>query len=211
MAIAIPATTGPATVTLNTAAARLHGWSVTTGDVTASSATGTQTSVTAGQVICSATNVAQGEYTIQWQVQLSGAPAAADINNFGLYVNNVLIATAVNRAAAGQYIQASIPVNVPAGGVTVAIKAIGNGTATIAYDAGFALTNGPSAEGFLGASTIALKVFALTPLASDTMWIGEEGLYIPNDLVLVVNSGTLSGSVWIKHVDKFDHHDGVDQ
>lgn len=85
--------------------------------------------------------LASEEWTVNWEVQLDGTVAAADENNFGLYVGATLVATSVNPpTAGGPYLQESQTIQVPFGGAALAVKAIGAGTATAGYTASFTVT-----------------------------------------------------------------------
>ncbi len=96
---------------------------------------GTVTTPAAGAVITSQV-LGEGTYMVNWTVQLSGTLASpADLNNFGLYLGATLLATANVPAAAGSYPQLPQTVVVPAGGGTVAIKAIGLATTGAIYTA----------------------------------------------------------------------------
>jgi len=81
-------------------------------------------------------SLAPGLYNVTWEVALSGAAAAADANNFGLYLNGVLQLQSVNPGAAGSWAQQAVEVQstVAAPGV-LTVKAIGAGTASVVYSA----------------------------------------------------------------------------
>lgn len=99
--------------------------------------TGNVTAPAAGTTITSAV-LSQGTWQVNWQVLLQGAAAAGDVNNFGLNLGATLVDTSENGEAAGAlYQQDPVVLDVPAAGATLAIKAIGAGTAGVIYDAGF--------------------------------------------------------------------------
>jgi hypothetical protein len=100
-------------------------------------ATGQVTAPGAGVTIASAT-LTQGTWVIYWQVILQGAAAAADVNNFGLFVGATQVDTSENGEGPGvQYPQGPVVVDVPAAGAVLAVKAIGAGTAGVIYDTGY--------------------------------------------------------------------------
>lgn len=83
----------------------------------------------AGAIIASVTGLPADEYTISWQIRNQVAGATA--NNYGLYVNGVLVETA-DYAAASTALAIQLPMTeqLPAGS-TVSVQAIGaDGTGT---------------------------------------------------------------------------------
>lgn len=77
-----------------------------------------------------------GGWTLSWQVQLAGTPAAADANNFGLYAGTAQVLESVNAGAVGgPWQQETVQVQVPVGGATYAVKSISAGTAGAIYSA----------------------------------------------------------------------------
>lgn len=91
-------------------------------------------------VLCSAA-LTGGQWTVGWQVALDGTVAAADQNNFGLYIGTTLIAQSENPATAGgPWPQETVTVQIPFGGATLAIKSIGAGTGTAGYTGQFSAT-----------------------------------------------------------------------
>lgn len=99
------------------------------------SATGTAGSPAAGATIASIAAPA-GDFTVSWLISLGGTVAAADTNNFGVFVGAVQVAQSVNPGSSFTSIaQQPVNIQVPPGGATVAIKAIGAGTAGSNYNA----------------------------------------------------------------------------
>lgn len=82
-----------------------------------------------------------GEWVIQWIVALDGTVAAADENNFILTNGATTVAQSVNPGAVGgPWPQESQTVEVGFGGATVAVKALGAGTAGSGYSASLVAT-----------------------------------------------------------------------
>ena len=76
-----------------------------------------------------------GTYTLAWTVGLTaGTPAAADANNFGLYVGATRQEASVNPGALGEWQQQSITLTLTAN-TTVAVESIGAATAGVGYSA----------------------------------------------------------------------------
>lgn len=202
-AINIPATTGPTTLPITTAKVRLCGWSLSGSDATGLEATGQQTSPGAATTIVTLPATPAGEYTVEWTVELQGAAAAADQNNFRLFVGSTVIATSENTGAAGRYQQNNEQIQVPAGGASVRIQNIGAGTVGIVYVATITLLSAATAEGNFAGSGLTLGVFSAAPSATDKIFISEEGIYVPNDLSMVINTGTVSGCVYVRMQEKY--------
>lgn len=106
--------------------------------VQAPSSHDTENSVTApaaGGVITSLA-LPSGGWTLAWQVQLAGTPAAADANNFQLRQGAAVLLESINPGAVGgPWPQDSIEVQIPVGGATVSVNANGVGTAGAIYSA----------------------------------------------------------------------------
>lgn len=76
-----------------------------------------------------------GTYNVGWTVALTaGTPAAGDASNFGLYVGGVLQEQSATPGALGSWPQQQVEVTVAAT-TTVAVKAVGAGTAGVTYAA----------------------------------------------------------------------------
>jgi hypothetical protein len=104
-----------------------------------------------------------GTYTLAWQAGLDGGtPAAADENNFGLYVAGTRQLQSVNPMALGSWQQEPLQVTVGPGSTTVAVEAIGAGTAAVVYSAELVAT--PVAEAPVDAQ---LMPWASNPLTTD--------------------------------------------
>ena len=201
--VTVPATTGPATVTILTSPHRLCGWSLASQDVTNSAGTGNQTAPAAGTVIASVAAAPQGEYAVEWTVQLTGTPGAGELDNFGLYVGATLVATSLNQGAVGDYVQETVTIKVPAGGATVAIKNIGIGTAGAIYAATLVLGGQTPTQGYFADGAQQVGVFGIPGGLGETDYLGDYGVYVGTQLNMVVNSGTVSGVVYVK--DKFEY------
>lgn len=103
------------------------------------SASGTVTSAGALATIASV-SLAPGTYTLAWTVGLTGGtPAAADANNFGLYVGGVRQEASVNPGALGEWQQQPVTITLT-NTTTVAVESIGAGTASVVYSAELAAT-----------------------------------------------------------------------
>jgi hypothetical protein len=191
----------PATVsdkTLITGKCRLYGWSL--GDASAAAPaqnTGSAVAPAAGATIASITGVSGGSFDVKWTVELTGAAAAADLNNFVLTNNAGNILASVNPAAAGTYPQQPAEATM-AFADTVSVKAIGAGTAGVTYTATIELvpqTRNTSVIQLLDGG-IVLAVIDIPPNGSDTKWFGPMGIHIASGIAVHPNPGFVVGSVY---------------
>jgi hypothetical protein len=181
--------------------ARLMGWSVRdAGLENNQSVYGSVIAPAAGAVIVQAPGLAQADYDIRWQVELTGAAAAGDSNNFGLYAGATLLLTSENAGAAGVYPQTPTTFYDEFGQV-LAVKAIGAGTAAVTYAAQMALTPrdvaGPILQLRDGNSELA-EVYSPV-FGAATQWFGPSGIRIHNQIKPLVNVGTLLGAIYIAY------------
>lgn len=176
----------------------LAGWSIRDGVADSSSAVeNAVVAPGAGATIATITGIAAGTYTVEWNVALQGAAAAADANNFQLLNGVTVIAGSVNPGAAGEYPQANVVAIIPAGG-SVTVKAVGAGTAGVTYSAQIALIpNGlietvveiTSGQDVLGEITV-------RDLDSLTQWFGPDGPCFVDGITLTAVSGAFRGCIY---------------
>lgn len=94
---------------------------------------GQQTGPTAGQTITSV-SLGAGTWNVAWTVGLGGTTSGTETNNFELVNGTNVVLGSVNSSTSGQnFVQPAVTLTVPAGGGTVAIEAIANGTGTAIY------------------------------------------------------------------------------
>jgi hypothetical protein len=196
--VTVPATSLGSSVPVITSSCRLCGWSLAAQDVTDPANTGSFTSPGAGQVIATMT-LAQGEYDLEWIVALGGTTSASEVNNFGLNVGAAQVAVSVNGSSSGSsYTQDTVTIRVPAGGATVTITAIGAGTAASVYRAQMVAGGHIPAQGVFTDGAQIVGVFGIAAGLAETKWLGGDGVYIGTQLNMQVNSGTVSGVVYIR-------------
>lgn len=180
--------------------ARLMGWSVRDAGLENNQENfGSVVAPAAGATIAQLPAIQQADYNISWQVQLLGAAAAADQNNFGLYAGGALLITSQNAGAAGVYPQTPIAFY-DEFGQALAIKAIGAGTAGVTYTAQLAITPigfaGPVLQLQDGNQELA-EVYS--PIfGGDTRWFGPSGICVMNQIKATVNVGKLAGAIYVK-------------
>jgi hypothetical protein len=185
-------------ITLLTGPATFYGWSLreASGELS-QQLEGSAAAPTAGTVIVTLTVATAGTYTVKWSVELAGAVAAADSNNFGLYKNAVLQLQSLNPAVVGVYPQPDVQV-VCAAGDTISIRAIANATAATTYSA---------SESVVVVQAVAMSVEIQDgnqPLAevgarvgdSSNEIFGSPGVTVMNQIRIHVVAGVVTGVVY---------------
>lgn len=199
--VTVPATAAGAPIPLLGASCRLHGWSLIPADTTAQAAAGDVLAPGAAATIVQIVAVPAGEYTVKWSASITGAVAAAEQDNMALFVGATLAEVGNIPVAAGNYPQPDTVITVPAGGATIAVKTNGAGTAGVTYGAVMSLVPTAAGECVLLDGGQVVAVINMAPGASANHHIGGGGIYVGNALRLQVNTGLVSGAVYIRHHD----------
>jgi hypothetical protein len=152
----------------------------------------------AGATIVSIAGVAAGTYTLKWSVGLQGPAAAADANNFQVFVNAVATDASLNPGVAGDYPQADAVLVIPAG-ATVAVKAIGAGTAGVTYSAQISLEPNGIIETIveLTSGGDILGEISVADTGSASRWFGSGGPRFVNGVTLTVLAGAVRGVIYV--------------
>jgi hypothetical protein len=111
-------------------------------------AEGSQAAPAAGTTIVSLA-LPSGGWSLNWLVQVSGAVAAAEVDNFALVSAGVQLDVSINGNVAGQpYQQQPAQVQIPIGGATVLVRNVALATAGTTYAAQLVATpaNVPAAQ-----------------------------------------------------------------
>lgn len=196
-AVTVPATTAPNSVTPITAPCRLIGWSLVAGNIAPGAVKGNITSPAAGATVVSFGTVPAGEYTLNWQVELSGTLAAAEQDNFEVVIPAVGNKVSVNGIAALLYPQEPVVINVPAGGAVIKITSVGAGTVGAVYAAQATLTQTEGYQATIFDSGQPVGQSAPPPGQSDTQTLVPKGIYISDNVTITVLNGTVSGVVYV--------------
>lgn len=181
---------------------KLMGWSVRESGFEASQqAEGTAVAPLAGATIAQVAAPQGGIYTISWAVQLIGPAAAADQDNFALFLGATQIATALNQPVAGNYQQEEINVS-DLFGSAIAVKNIGAGTAGVTYGAQIFITPTVSPQAIMelddGNNIIAELSLRANDAASE--WFGDDGIWIRNQVKVNSIQGIILGALYFKYV-----------
>lgn len=178
----------------------LLGWSFReSGAETGLSTEASLLSPGAGATIASIANVPVGVYTISWSVQLIGAAAAADQDNFQLLSGATVLMASLNAGAAGQYPQTQLQFAVPSL-QTIAVKAIAAGTVGVTYAAQIAVTPVTAGQAVLELrdGNQPLCEISAGIAGSLTQWFGPEGIRFYNQIQAVPITGQMSGAVYAR-------------
>lgn len=177
------------------------GWSVRDvgGEVPASSE-GQVVSPGAGATIVTLTGLGAGLYQINWIVQLIGAAAAADQNNFKLVSSGGLSVVSLNAGAAGQYLQDVVQASVALGG-SVSVQAVAAGTVGVTYAAQLSLqaVGAITSAGEFQDGNNALGETSATAGSTDTHTEWGGGLQVRQRLNFHPVGGLMSGVAYVRY------------
>lgn len=179
---------------------RLFGWSILSVGVDSTQNTGQVVSPGIGTTIASVTGLPAGDYSVTWTVELVGAAAAADQNNFQLNNGAAAVLASDNAGAAGSYNQPGVIIPVAAGG-TVSVVAIAAGTVGVTYRAQLVVTllaGGAIGNVLDGAQNVG--VISTGPDLVDVQWMGDKGIYIGTSVAIQATVGKLSGCIYVEDV-----------
>lgn len=181
------------------------GWSFTDG-------VGTDTLTGDGSVIAPAafttiafTDLPNGLYDVAWSVELTGAAAAADANNFELFIGATSIGVSQNQGAAGVYPQAVARAEVANGPLALAVTSIGAGTAGVTYEAGFTVTPVNDSTATINDGGLTIGAASVHPASAETKWFGECGPLVETEISVKATAGTIQGAIWYYLMSDLEH------
>jgi hypothetical protein len=198
--IPVPATA--VDVTLLQGPAVLRGWSLRDAAIgQAVTVEGAVLSPGAGATIIATAALPPGEYTVNWVVELQGAAAAADADNFQLFRNGVAIVPSENLGAAGITVQEQVAVVLPSA-QTISVLSIGAGTVGVTYRAEIAVEPGivPYSVAELQDGNQPLGEISLQNGATDTEVMPGNGVQVNQQIKLHVISGAVTGVVYVQNI-----------
>jgi hypothetical protein len=178
----------------------LMGWSFReSGAETGLSTEAALVSPGAGATIASIANVPAGVYTISWSVQLIGAAAAADQDNFQLFSGATLLSTSLNAGAAGQYPQTAVQFSLTSQ-QTIAVKALAAGTVGVTYAVQLSVVPVTAGQAVLELQdgNNPLCEISAGIAGSLTQWFGPEGVRFYNQIKAVPLVGQMSGAIYAR-------------
>lgn len=175
---------------------RLVGWSFNDGTATTESTVDQSAAAPAAGATVASISLPNGEYEITWTLELSGTPGAADVDNVQMFNGATLVATSVNAGAVGNYLQATVQINVQFGPLTVAWKAIGAAAVGSVYkvEANIIPVNGSTGKILDGSGAIG---FTGIPVGqTETQWFGPDGIAVDTELAVQTTTGLIQGVIW---------------
>lgn len=160
----------------------------------------------AGATIASL-SLSNGEYAVEWWLELTGTPGAGDVDNVALFIGATQIDQSVNPGAVGDYGPFSASLVVSGGSMTLAANAIGAATAGTTYKVKLVVTptSPATATIFDGAQPVAFSV--MSPNGVDTKWTYPPGIQVRNSLKVHSTQGSVSGVVWVELLHGLDPDD----
>lgn len=198
---AIPATVGVFGQNVLSGPCELMGWSFReSGAETGLAVESSLLSPGAGAAIATLTNVPAGVYNVTWTVQLIGAAAAADQDNFVLKVGATSIAVSLNAGAAGQYPQTPLQISLAAL-ANVTVNAVAAGTVGVTYAVQLALTpatTGQAAVELRDGNQVLGEITSGTA-GSLTQWFGPEGIRVLNQIFVLPITGQMVGVIYARY------------
>lgn len=157
--------------------------------------------VSPGALVTIATTgaLSAGTYDVAWTVELIGAAAAADANNFRLVAGGANVELSQNAGAAGSYAQVTARVTVPVFG-TILVQAVAAGTVGVTYSVQFEVI--PAAIQLsvaeLQDGNNALAEIACVNGGTDRAWYSEEGIEVYNRINFHPLVGSFTGAIYVR-------------
>lgn len=154
----------------------------------------------AGATIATLTSLGGGIYVVAWTVQLIGAAAAADQDNFKLVSSSGLSVPSLNPGAAGVYPQDGAEAGVGIGG-SISVQAIAAGTVGVTYAA--QITVQPSgnvvAAGVFQDGNNDLAETSASTGGFDTQITTGAGIHVRNRINFHPLSGLMAGVAYVRY------------
>lgn len=179
---------------------RLCGWSANGGaGTTDTPVSGTAAAPGAGANVATV-SLGNGTYTVEWTLELTGTPGAADVDNVQALIGATPVAFSSNLGAVGVYQQEEFGITVTGGTLVLSFRAIGAAAAGSNYKiiATVIPTSGATATVFDGGQPIAYM--NVTADGNDTNWLDDYGIAVLTELSVLATSGTVSGVLWYRMV-----------
>lgn len=179
---------------------RVCGWSFNNGvGPTDTPVTGTAAAPAAGATIASV-SLGNGTYNVEWTVELTGTPGAADVDNVQLLVSATVIADSSNLGAVGDYPQEEATGTVVFGPLTLAAKAIGAATVGSTYKVIMTVTPTSASLGTISDGGQTIGFIDIPVPGNVTTWLSDIGVSVLTELKVQTNLGTVNGVIYYKDV-----------
>lgn len=177
---------------------RLMGWSFReNGAETFTAVEGSVVSPAASQAIVTTGPLGAGLYLLKWQVQLIGAAAAADQDNFQLRAFGLNF-NGENAGAAGIYPQPDTEAQNTGAATTISVIAIAAGTVGVTYVAQISVIPVSPLQAILELrdGNQALAEIGVGQGLDQTRWLGPLGVKFMNQIMLNPVQGSMTGVIF---------------
>jgi hypothetical protein len=176
----------------------LCGWSLRTTSVQSSQDVESSVAAPGAGATIATLALPQGEWSISWQVSVSGTVAAAEINNLQLEQNAVTLMKSVNGNTVGQpYSQSPVTVSIPLGGQNVTVNAVAAGTAGSTYTAQIVASPiGATAVAEITSNGYPVGEISLPVGGANSQSLSHDGVMVANDITISILSGSFRGAVY---------------
>lgn len=172
------------------------GWSMNNGvGPTGSQATGTANAPAAGAVITTIT-LGNGTYNVEWTIELTGTPGAADVDNVQLLIGGAIVADSSNLGAVGDYPQEEATGTITFGSGTIQAKAIGAATVGSVYKVTFTITPLTQSTAVVRDGSQTLGFISLPPGGNQTVWLSDIGIECRTELSVQTSLGNVNGVLY---------------
>lgn len=175
---------------------RLCGWSFTgTGASNPQTVDQSAAAPGAGATIASL-SLGNGQYQVEWTLELTGTPGAADVDNVQLFIGSTLIATSVNLGAVGNYAQEEVNAAVSFGPLILAWKAIGAAAVGSVYKVEANVISLTQQTGTIFDGSQPVGYLSMAPQGTDKEWMDDEGVQIDTHISVQTTLGSIQGVLW---------------
>jgi hypothetical protein len=183
-------------VTLLRGPLRLCGWSMNDGNPTQSSTVDQSAAAPGAGATVASISLGNGPWQIEWTLELSGTPAAADADNVQLFIGATLLATSVNAGAVGNYPQEEVQAIVVFGPLTLAWKAIGAATAGSVYKVEANIVPTGASTGQIRDGAQNLGFIGIAPGINQTVWFERGGIQVDTEISVQTLAGLIQGVLY---------------
>lgn len=186
------------------------GWSLNDGSVAQGLTVDQSAAAPGAGATVASISLGNGEYTVEWTLELTGTIGAADVDNVQVFIGATLVGTSVNTGVVGDTGQEEIPVSVSGGPLTLAFKAIGAGTVGSTYKIEANIIPSGNSLGTINDGGQPLVYIGVSPGNVQTVYTGSDGIAVDTELKVQATQGTLAGTLWYALPEDYYAHGDAD-
>ena len=175
---------------------RVVGWSFADGTIGQGLTVRGSANAPGAGVTVTTISLANGEYVVEWSVELTGTPGVADIDNVKLNIGATQVATSVNLGAVGNYPQEEATIIVSGGPLSLTAAAIAAATAGSVYVVNMTITPITASLGTINDGGQLIANVGAGPGGTDTQFLSENGVAVRTRLFVQATQGVVSGVIW---------------